>query len=338
MNKKYIEAIHCLRGFAALIVVLFHFVCNTFDYVQSESIITVFNYGSQGVQMFFVISGIVIPLYMIKSGYTYSSWHKFMIRRFIRLEPPYLFAIGMVILYWSVRKFIPSSATEDLMISNRDLLLHIGYMVPFVDGAKWAMGAFWTLSIELQYYILLSLMLPFALKAIGSRVLFYTFFLLLPFISDRNDLFLHHSPMFMLGIAYAFWLLKKVSGREFALVYVATVVVILIKLPFSNLITGLVTIGIVHYLPNIKPRIWIFLGTISYSLYLTHQIIGSPIIKFLSHRFRADYQKPLVILFAIAVSVLVAWVVYRLIERPAHRVSRKFDEKTSIRTAPSFQQ
>ena len=62
---KEISVINTLRGIAALVVCLYHFVCTTTDYIESQIILDIFSFGKKGVQIFFIISGIVIPLSML---------------------------------------------------------------------------------------------------------------------------------------------------------------------------------------------------------------------------------------------------------------------------------
>ena len=99
MQKKttYIQVITLLRGLAALMVCLYHFICTTTDYITDEITLNIFHFGELGVSMFFMISGIVLPLSMINSNYKTSSWKSFLLKRIIRIEPPYLLAVLLVL-------------------------------------------------------------------------------------------------------------------------------------------------------------------------------------------------------------------------------------------------
>ena len=54
--------------------------------------------GFIGVDVFFVISGFVIPLSLQGRDYRIADFPRFMIRRLVRLEPPYLVSIALTIL------------------------------------------------------------------------------------------------------------------------------------------------------------------------------------------------------------------------------------------------
>ncbi len=279
--------------------------------------------------MFFVISGIVIPLSMIKSEYKLQYWGKFLLKRFARLEPPYIAGILIAIAYFQIRKFIPGTSSEDMMITYKELLLHLGYMVPFVEGARWAVPSLWTLSIEFQYYLLLSLIFPFALRYTPARWMLYTLFLLFPLILPNHALFPSHAPLFLLGIVYALWYTKSISGVECCIIIVLALTASLIFMPVSFSIVAALTLAVVHFATDYNNRWLAFLGMISYSLYLLHQSTGSAVINFLSHRFREDYQKPIVILIGYAVSIACSFIIYKLIELPSLRLSKSIRYTTA---------
>ena len=71
-NKIHLPIIDVLRGWAALSVCLFHYVCTTTGYIETKLITDLFNFGAKGVQVFFIISGMVIPLSMINLKYSYA--------------------------------------------------------------------------------------------------------------------------------------------------------------------------------------------------------------------------------------------------------------------------
>jgi len=130
-RSLHIPILNSLRGIAALSVCFYHFVCTTTDYITDKTTLDVFHFGAKGVQVFFIISGIVIPLSMIKINYKLNQFPKFILKRFTRIEPPYIAVVILGIVYLVVRNYVPSANNVDLTPSIRDVFLHIGYLVPF---------------------------------------------------------------------------------------------------------------------------------------------------------------------------------------------------------------
>lgn len=264
---------------------------------------------------------------MIKSDYSVNKMGKFLTRRFIRLEPPYIAAICIGLLYFWIRRFIPGSSSEEKMLTPYEIYLHIGYLVPFKEGARWAVPSLWTLSIEFQYYLLLSLTFPLAMKDLRWRIVFYCLFLILPFLGISGEFFPFHAALFLLGIAYALWHAQVIRNKEYLTLIIAASIVGYITLEWTQLFIGLITIGIIHFATNFQNRTLSFLGAISYSLYLTHQSTGTAVINFLSHRFRETYQKPIVMILGFLVTIACAYLLYKLIELPSLKWSKKLTYK-----------
>jgi len=88
---------------AAISVAAFHFS----GPLSSEAAKFIGTYTWLGVDVFFVISGFVIPLSLHGRGYRPSHFPTFMLRRLLRLEPPYLASIAMVILLGYLSSLAP---------------------------------------------------------------------------------------------------------------------------------------------------------------------------------------------------------------------------------------
>ncbi len=330
MPKKedHILIINSLRGLAATAVCFYHFVYTTVDYVHDETIREIFHYGQKGVQLFFIISGIVIPLSLINSDYTLKQWKNFILKRFIRIEPPYIVAVLIGIAYLIIRNYIPGTITVNLVPSFQEIILHLGYLIPFFENADWINPVFWTLAVEFQYYLVLSLFFPLLLgKKLVLRIVFYLLFFGIGFLQIGDGFFPHWGPYFLAGIVYILMRKRIIPITEFW-----TVAFLLI--PTIYYLFGVVDLGIaigglllIHYCSNFKTRFTLFLGKISYSLYLLHSIIGAAFVNYLSHQFRAPYQKVIVILIGFAISVVAGYFLYRFVEKPTHNYAKKIGQK-----------
>lgn len=318
--KTSIPVINCLRGIAAMVVCSFHFVSMTANYF-STPVQLLFVYGRAGIHLFFVISGVVVPLSMIRARYGLNQAGKFLLKRTIRIEPPYLLALLLAVIYLYLRREYSVASEVDFMPSTRDLLLHIGYLVPVVDG-DWATPVFWTLSIEFQYYLLLALLFPLALGGTKERMLFYVLFLAGPYLTDHFAFAPNYLPLFLVGILYALQITDRIDKREYFAVTILALAVTFHQFLLYEALVVLGTILVVQLAPNFSTRPLLFLGKISFSLYLLHAITGTPLINILSHHFRETWQKPLVVLAGYVFSIGVAFIFYRWVELPSLRWSK----------------
>ena len=100
-------------------------------------------------------------------------------------------------------------------------------------------------------------------------------------------------------------------------------IVIYLEQGLVDLVIAIGTLSIVHFFPKMKSKVGLFLGTISYSLYLLHSIIGAPFINFMSHYYTSPEGKLLTILIATGISIASAYFFWRLIERPSQLKSQK---------------
>ena len=100
-----IALIDQMRGLAALSVAWFH-LTNTYG----ESWVRALGaYGWLGVEVFFVISGFVIPysIWTSRELYRLKAYPAFIAKRLMRLEPPYLLSIALVLVLWHASALMP---------------------------------------------------------------------------------------------------------------------------------------------------------------------------------------------------------------------------------------
>src|SRR5262249_17683132 len=104
-----IHVVEALRGIASIGVALFHFSDQLSTFVPQ----LIARVGWLGVDMFFVISGFVIPYSIASCRYSITDFPRFICRRLVRLEPPYLLSIVLVIVMWHVSSFAPGFRGSD---------------------------------------------------------------------------------------------------------------------------------------------------------------------------------------------------------------------------------
>ncbi len=321
-----IPIINNLRGIAALSVCLFHFIYSTINYVKDQLVLDIVYYGQFGVALFFVISGIVIPLSLIRSDYTLKNWPRFFLKRVVRIEPPYLVALALAIVILLGRKLILNAPNFD--ISATQVALHLGYLIPFFEKYTWLNSVFWTLAIEFQYYLAISLLILLVTKGKNfGRLAFYIIMLMAPFYFTDTNFFPPYSTLFLVGICWSFYYLEKIRTTEFLIVLFLSSLVVYFKLGRLEAVIGVIAVLTVQFLNSYSSKTLNFFGNISYSLYLLHPLVGATIINILTHSFFLSWQKPFVILIGLLATILSSYIMYIFIEKPTQLLSKRLTYK-----------
>lgn len=325
LNEKFkqIAIIHSLRGLSIIVISFYHFGYNGLIRFDNELLTNLFSFGRKGIHIFFLISGIVIPLSLIKYNYKLNQFWKYLFKRILRIEPPYLIVLVLSVFYYYSRFLFGFNSDDSVLPSLKEIVLHIGYLIPFSKDSEWIVPIFWTLSIEFQYYLFLALLFPLALsKRKKLNWIFNLIVVFLPLTYSGTDLFLHWSAFFGLGIFYVLYINKKYSLIESIILLVLCGFIICIELSFLDFVIGILILGIVHFLPDLKIRIGMFLGEISYSYYLIHTLLGTIILSSLESWLYSDTLRFIGINCTIIIIVLIASFFWKYIEKPSEEKSK----------------
>jgi peptidoglycan/LPS O-acetylase OafA/YrhL len=321
----YIPSINILRGLAALMVCLYHFT-NYSD--QHGSIFSKGHWiqqfgelGINGVFVFFVISGCVIPLSLHKYQFNFKKIGRFLWKRWIRIELPYLASIATVLL---VGVAFALKENVGFVVEVERLFHHIFYSIPFTDH-DWYNPIYWTLAIEFQFYILIAFVF---LLLKDSDHLFQALILLLfaqlAIWFPDNRLVTHYAPIFALGILVAQHKLKAFSWPLFyGLMMVLFVMIVMTNSLEIAILSALTALAITYFKDG--PRWGHQLGNMSYSLYLTHGVIGGNLMYLTARHIENGVLKVLLILGATLVSIVGAYFFWKWIEEPSQKLSQKVE-------------
>ena len=285
---KRIQELDALRGLAALMVVLFHFTLH-----RSEAELG-FKLGSTGVDLFFIISGFVISmsLHSVKDGLT------FVINRAARLYPTYWAAVTFTFILIRI------------MNSNENTLFHmieyLGNMsmfqfyldIPDLDVP------YWTMIVEMLFYIVMLVLFKLNLlrhiRLIGAAVcLMVTIFSVFFWSDHTQSVFelmplLQFFPLFFAGIMfYQIYSTQHDRYLNYLLIIGCLICQILLfnhagrsrlvidHMSYSVMLViffFLFTLFVNNKLKFIVTKPTLFLGKISFALYLVHQFVSIGII------------------------------------------------------------
>lgn len=316
-----IETVDALRGLAALAVAWFHFT-NGGSLLPDGWLKASGSHGWLGVEVFFVLSGFVLPYSLHQGRYLVRrDAGRFLLKRLIRLEPPYLCAVALVVILAYVSAAMPGYRGAPPDFTATQLLLHLGYANAFF-GYPWVIPVLWTLAIEFQFYLIIAVIFPLIASASSStRFAVFALMCVLGAVIQNESLVFRYLPLFVLGmITFTFR-----TGRMTTAVYVAWLAMAacaaIVVDGHAAAAVGMATalgIGFVN-LRRIAPLA--FLGSISYSLYLLHVPIGGRVVN-LGSRFAHDtMSQVLVLALAVLASIGAAYAFHRVVERPAQRMA-----------------
>lgn len=323
---KQVNIIDSLRAFAALSVCLFHFICTTVGMEYPSMITSFFSYGQHGVLVFFVISGFIIPWSMYYRNYRLGSVLKFMAKRLVRLEPPYLASILLilVIAFVKTRFHIGTESAEELSAAR--IGLHFGYLINFFPEYKWLNNVYWTLAIEFQYYLVMSfLYLLFVHHSFWLRLPAYVLCFVMAYVvpDPSRSHFPAYAPLFLLGISVFQYKINRIGMLECGTVMAACFAYNFAVVDAPTACFSLITALIILLFSGARIPVLDWLGKMSYSIYLIHPVIGAAIINILSHYAHSTALKLLVLLAGLIVTFASSYLMYRLIEKPSKKLSSK---------------
>lgn len=335
--RRYLE-LDGLRGVAVLVVALCHYG-NEFDNyfpghepatVAGESVGWLLRYGYFGVQLFFMISGFVI----LHTARNVGSPRDFVVARTARLYPTYWACLTVTaVAGWlsaeAVLRRTPVETVANFSMMQRFLRLED------VDAA------YWSLSVELLFYGVVWML--FVLRGsvddrtvvaavpawLGVALLLATYYQ----VAEGSTLALtlvilsatQYAALFCAGMLL---LLSRGTGRVHPLIipcfavqavvswlivdWVEAVIAVILMLAFT------LTVMTPH-VPVLTSRPLVFVGSISFPLYLLHQNLGYLVI---DKTVDSVGRWPAMALAIVATGML-AWVAHRTIEGPLSREARR---------------
>ena len=322
--KGRIEIAEALRGIAALSVAWFHFTHGNANFLDEGYLKASGHLGWLGVHVFFVISGFVIPYSLLRADYQlHRHFFRYLGRRLLRLEPPYLLCILITIFLWYVSSRIPGFRGSPPDWSFSQLLLHVGYLVPLSDYG-WFSPVFWSLAIEFQYYIAIGLLFPLLVNGSSVvRLATLAIMCLLSYLFRDKALFVTYLGLFAIGILVFQLYAGLIGALTFSVCSSLVALVVWETLDPPTAIAGLLAGFAIAFLGRVRCGFLVYLGVISYSLYLLHVPIGGRIIN-LGERYATEpLTKVLTLVAALVISLVAAYLYYRCIERPSRSLATR---------------
>lgn len=329
-SSVHFGSIDFLRAVAAISVCIFHLATG---YLHSGNpVYNIFKEGHLGVEVFFVITGFLVPMSLARKNYLLSlnTFGKYMLDRFLRLHPAYMAAVFICVFQEYIGSLMPGLG-RPFWVQLQDIIWHFFYLPPFV-GRPWLLILFWTLMIQFQFYIMFGLLYHlFMNDKKWIRLLTIGSFIGINYFLDDlkyNNYLLFYMVIFIPGIliyqrSRGFW-----TDMEFLLLLLVDCYVLYdqrfdeILRPAAVLFAGIC----IQYL-NINHPIWKWLGNISYSLYLIHLPVGWSFMGMVSQHTQDERLLTLGLFGAVLLSIAAAYIFYLLVENPSQKMAGKIMAK-----------
>lgn len=360
--KKRIPELDGLRGIAILLVVSFHYLNNQLinnTHPLAKVISKMTSFGWIGVDLFFVLSGFLIGSVLLKTHQSANYFSTFYIRRLLRIVPNYYLLLVIFLLVVS----LPYFQSNYFLTGNNVIpawsyfaMVHNLFMSQMSNLGNDAISVTWSIGIEEQFYLIF----PFLLFWVRKKWLPYLLALMIISAPLFRLQFDHWIPPYVLlycrmdalafGILAAYYFdngfifRMSVKYKNILLLTLGLSLVTCLYLflkyndlgVFRNTLFSIIFfIAIVFalsdresifrtFLRN-RPLMWI--GTISYSLYLFHYFILGIFHHVAGRRDGIgmyNLTDMLVSAGALLFSFFFAWVVYQKLEAPMVAIGKKF--------------
>lgn len=308
----HLSQLDFIRAFASLWVAVYHL---------SGKKYLIGTYGYLGVPIFFVLSGFVI-CWSLPDDYRLNHLKTFLSKRIIRIEPPYLMSIVLVLL---INVLVARMSGAVYHIDIKNVLLHLSYLNNFT-GCPYLNSVYWTLGIEFQFYLLIGFLFPLLLGARWFVWLILLAFSLSPLLASGLpfDIIFKVANLFALGVAACLYKKDRISCNELIILIILNTGLCLYTQGLPTTLAGIATLFLIFKF-NYTHAIIRFFALISFSLYLVHDIVGSKLSVVMSNLFlnKTLLIKLLIFCTSLSVSILAAYTFYLVIERPFSQLSKR---------------
>lgn len=323
-NNRILE-LEAIRGIMAILIMLFHYTTRYNELFGHKIPYNInFPYGKFGVQFFLITSGFVM-LFSFKENFKIKD---FIIKKFFRLYPAYIVSITLIFIILSVYQIEGRSVDFNTYLINLTMLEGF-FNVSYVDRAHWYL----TVEIIFTFLCALSFKVLSDTKKINIRSLLIGWLTItivlqvgkeiIPFGKVFRLFFLvQYAPFFIIGVIFY---LKKYHNQNNKIILVLSILSIAlqgkIQLFFATIFLIVIfKLLIMDKLKFLNNKVLVYIGSISYSLYLIHQNIGYVIIDFMEKK---GLTSEWCLIIPCTIAIILAIIINYTIEKPLLRFIKK---------------
>lgn len=325
-----LSLIQAYRGFAAIIVVMFHVYLEIKTRYNSNAFIDFFKFGHSGVEFFFVLTGFIL-LYVHKNdSNSLKCFASFIKKRFIRIYPFYWLILA---IYVFIYNFQPQLGYD--YQRNFNEILKAFLLLPVNHGSYIPVS--WTLSHEVLFYIVFSIFIY--TKGINKIIPFFGFLsiIVMCFFDTENNffrfLFSPFNVLFFFGcVVYYLSTFKITENKLFFIFFVGNLSFLLtalidsylnydyhLKMVMYGFSSSLIILGAFNSKLEcfFNKKIFLFLGDSSFSIYLCHLLTISFLSKIIMYTKMDDiFHSSVIFIVFVSISIFVGAIIHLYVEKP----------------------
>ena len=268
--------------------------------------------------MFFVISGFILPFSISKRMEKGVLCRKaFLFDRLRRIFPAFWASGVLTICLWYLSSWAPGFAGQAPVVGIKYLISNSLMVANLVDSV-WIIPVYWSLPLEIQFYVLIACVLPqIRPNNLWVQLLGFPAVALAPFLLNDARLLMFWLPVFGLGVvSYWQWSGSLESSKAWLW---RIVFVIAIGVTHSAGVAAVSAVSSLLLLSPERPTLQSLraMGIISYSFYLIHVPIGGRVIN-LSKRLNLENEwiQFAAVASAFVISLVTAYGFFIAFEKP----------------------
>lgn len=327
MDKIY--SIQMLRGIAALLVLVHHFMQIVYNFAKTNPVGDFFSrYGAFGVDIFFTLSGFIMAYTLLSKN---TTGRKFAINRILRVVPNYWFYTLLMIL---AGVFITNLSSANASIAS---ICQSLFFIPHENpdprfGIFPTLTVGWTLNMEMFFYAMLSVLLYVHIP-MAKRLLMASAILIICPVIYRvlhidfyqavagNIRLVEFSFGILLGVVF---MCKSKVFHDYRLQLSGLILLLFLSLASLNIILSKIILSslIIYFAvaytrlfnpKNMACRLFGTMGDLSYSIYLSHSIVILVVWSFIP-QLNSPIESMLLLSIMILITLTMSWISYYFIE------------------------
>lgn len=327
-----VQQLDYLRGLSALGIVIYHY--STWSSTINNSNNLLQRFGIYGVAIFYILSGITLYLVYNSKSFTFANLYSYAIKRFFRIMPLLWLAIFSTLII-SSKKF-----------SIYQIILNLSGIFGFIDPSAYIAGGSWSIGNEIVFYFIFPFLLYLSKRSTFISAIFFLAFFLIhitfsfhkidPSLSFEENWSFYVNPLnqiffFVAGVFLTKFLFNsKIPDIVYYLCLISAAIIFIfwktssktsliygydrIMFSFASILICFSILKLNISFSGITNKFLIYLGEVSYSIYLMHPIVWYVNKWIYTSLFKSQFDFVVLSIVSILFTFIISHITYNKFE------------------------